>query len=242
MDKKQVDQLEDLQITQLMGMYAEEEGRRLMAENERLQNDPDFVVPEHFHDACLAAIQKAEEQERKKRLPSRAIKHLKHVAVLAVVLLGISGAMFVSVDAFRTRIMNTFVEYGDKSARIEITDTEIASFSKEAFCSVSWLPDGYEVETVQKKSDNFQKICCLNETGEIVALYCMTGFAGFIDLDTEDADVVREVKINGNDGLLVVKDEIQLSWVIPQIDLVCNLCCPTTVGIDDAIKIAESVK
>ena len=242
MDKKQVDQLEDLQITQLMGMYAEEEGRRLMAENERLQNDPDFVVPEHFHDACLAAIQKAEEQERKKRLPSRAIKHLKHVAVLAVVLLGISGVMFVSVDAFKICILNTFVEYGDKSAKVEITEDSSGSLENELLCELTWVAEGYSFWDTNKSSNSFQKLRYTNENGELIEFFCLPNFSGTHTMDTEDAEYVEEIDINGNKAVVIIKDEIQVCWIIEEKNIFCNLCCNKNIPLEDAIKMAESVR
>ena len=43
-------------FAELMQAYAAEEDKRLIEENERLKNDPNFTVPEDLHRKCMEMI------------------------------------------------------------------------------------------------------------------------------------------------------------------------------------------
>ena len=61
-------------------------------------------------------------------------------------------------------------------------------------------------------------------------------------MDTEDAEYVEEIDINGNKAVVIIKDEIQVCWIIEEKNIFCNLCCNKNIPLEDAIKMAESVR
>ena len=234
------EELEDKKLELLLQEYAEEEGHRLIEENNRLRENPNYAVPEAFGRACQEAIEKAAKQEKRKVRWSVVQKSLKRVAVVAIVLCLTGGTLFCTVDAFRFYILNTFSSNSETNTRIDVTELP-EDMERTNYISKIWLPDGYSHSFSDYSTELFQIHCFRDSDGNTIELVCMSEFSGTYNVDDENADKARDVMVNGNAARLITKDKIQLSWFIPELSIWCNLISELSVSEDEMIKVAESI-
>ena len=234
------EELEDKKLELLLQEYAEEEGQRLIEANNLLREDPNYVVPESFSRACQEAIEKAAKQEKRKVRRNVVLKSLKRVAMVAIVLCLAGGTLFCTVDAFRFYILNTFSSNSETNTRVDVTELP-EDVERTNYISKIWLPEGYSNGLSDYSTESFQIHYFQDPSGKTIELYCVPEFSGTYNIDDENADGVKDVRVNGNPARLITKDKMQISWFIPELSIWCNLICDLSVSEDDIIKVAESV-
>ena len=163
------------------------------------------------------------------------------MAIIALVLCLTGGTLFYTVDAFRFRVLNALISHKDTNTRVDITIENNLAETKDTIENI-WVPEEYEHVFSDNTSTEFQLHYFQTLDGRVIELYLVQAFSGTINVDSEDTTLISEVEINGNKGMLEIKEKKHLSWYNPEKEMLCDLFCDLTVSEEDMIKIAQSVK
>lgn len=237
---------EDSLFAILMDKFAAEEGQRLLEENERLQQDCDFKLPEGFEARCEKTIDRAIAAKKRRAAGQKTIKTLAKVAVFFVIC-GIAFAvLFNSVSAFRIVVWKFFEREDATNTSISISESGEQNYNKQNIKIPSgnylptWLPDGYSLTSYSDTVKGTTAIFSDNKDNLI--FYFEYGNGQVLGVNTYNADIVKNIEINRFDGLLVIKDNaISISWADVQRNRLVRI---RTTDLDEetVISIAESVK
>lgn len=239
------EQYEDALFKLLMDEFSEKEGQLLTAENNRLKSDEDFVVPDGLEARCEKTISNIFTAKKRKKSLQNAKKVLSRVAVVVLVTGLVFGTLFSSVSAFREAIYKVLVNDESVNTDIGFKESNVTSgFGNPIDVPSgeylpSWLPEGYILISYEK--DEFQSIATFgNDSGNKIYFYEVNN-GPVLGVDTEEADSMEKISINGYDGLVVVKGaKISITWVDDKRNIFARI---KTLDIDKKtlIKIAESV-
>ncbi len=204
-------QYEDALFALLMDDHAEEEGKRLLEENERLKNDPSAAVPEQARRRCLKTIRR-ELARRDRRAAGRAASRVlkKAVVVVAVCVLLLTTA-FAGFPEFRANALNLFIKVSERYTILRIDETPRPSeFSPSAEGSrflfdyrLPAVPEGFTVDGGEN-GNYIAWIRYANDDGATIIFSVTKTNGGEHMIDTEDAQVDC-IRIHGYDGMVVEK-------------------------------------
>ena len=248
------DNYEDALFALLMESVIEEEGKRLIEENERLKNDPAFEVPDEVKQRCTKTIRKA--FARKNRRSSGKVAYRAFSNVAAVILL--CGLLFTvayaAVPEVRVSTLNLLIEVSDVSTKLTISgggkSSEAINEIPPNSTSITLLGyrfpmpgDGFLYNTSRSKSGRKFAWAFFEHSNGASIEYSVrhSDMGESIDIDTENADRVLEIEINGAPGLLVDKENYTtLIWVDVNRFVFCSV---TYTGLDSqyVMELASSV-
>jgi len=244
MGDKRLEKLEDLAASVLVEAYMEAKGRELLQLNEQLQEDTEFDYSAEAKQRILAAI---DAEFRKKRREAK-LRRFRKLAARAAVFVGafiiIGSAAVFSIDALRIRVLNTIIEYQETHATMfSEDDAPTHNYSTEVtYPGPTWLPNGFRlVEETQLTSEHvvyeYKHL-----DGRWIQCSWEYNASAMINVDTEDLLLYKEIPINGNDAVLVLKTDWDLYWIDHTSDSFFTLSADSTLSEDDLIAIAESIR
>lgn len=213
--KKLVEDYEDAQFAMLMDSYALAEGDRLWTENEALLQDPAYAPPEGLEDRMQAAVQKALRKQHARAAARRSGKVLARVAMILMALIAAFSVTFASVEAFRVQVLNMVLDYQETHTNIQFVAEEEGSQVQSsdrlsAYDLLALLPDTYSLESY--KSNEYQEVAEIYSSSGLRITWDVLSITASSNIDTENADYVGEVTVQGYDGILVEKNE--LSYIL----------------------------
>jgi len=217
------EQYEDALFALLMDEYAEEEGKRLLEENERLKNDPSAAVPERARQRCLKTIRR-ELARRDRRAAGRVtLRVLKKAVVVAAVCVLLLTTAFAAFPEFRANTLNLFMDITDKYALLRLDKAEEPSQADggERYLFDYRLPEPPEGFTVdhEESGSYIAWIRYVNGEGATILIDVTKTSGGGYMIDTEDAQV-EYIRIHGYDGMVVEKiykfpeDDVEIHSVV----------------------------
>ena len=177
-------------------------------------------------------------QDRRRR------KVWSKAAVVLLAAIALFALLMVSVSAFRTRVLNLLMKMEPKYTSVQLTDDAAATAGsgltlnwKQAYVP-TYIPEGYEVSGISN-SETQKIVSFIDPKTSATLIYREYASQNMVLLDTEDADLVKQLKIGGGNGTLVVKDSIvTVAWVLDgHLFMVVG-----PISEDTAVKIADSVK
>ncbi len=212
---------------------SEREGLNIEAERNRAEEEqPSAQQINQFMKAVRLHGEKTAGQAKKKRI--RIIHRLSATAaLLAIVFL----ACMVTVDAFRLEVLNFLIRIEPKYTFIKLENNAMPDDWAGAY--PRYVPEGYEVSKTEE-NDLYNMICYNNtaDDSEIIIFYEYTK-EETATFDTENADSVEKVTINGAEATLSVKNDMTgIFWPCDG----CIYYIYGTVGTSEIIKMAESVE
>ena len=211
MNTKLQEAYEDALLEQAMHEYMEEEGARLLEESRRLNEDPDFELPEGFDERCQRTINRAFRKKRMAAAGKAAMKMGKVAAIFVAVICVMSTFAFITVEGFRVEVLNLVMEEQADHTDLTFVPESQSTVDSQITIIASWLPEGYEEE-----------LCEIFEGGAIaqyannlddqIYVY-IHGVASGQSIDTESVDYTKDIYINGNKGVCIMKDGmISIYW------------------------------
>ena len=222
------EQYDDVFFHAVMSEVAKKEGKRLIAENERLKADPSFTLPEAVYKRGLKTIRRA---FRGKRTAGRIIYR---VAVILCVLILLVVMVFALYPDLRANIANAFMhEFETHSDFIFQYDNPS---EEERIIRIEWLPQGFELESKgETYNENWEKWS--DNTGRAVILNrCEPVTQSF---DTEDAEV-SSILIQDFPATMIKKNNnIQIVWLNTNNSDVYSVTSELLTE-SEAIKIAQN--
>lgn len=187
---------------------AEEDGKRLLEENRRLNDDSSFVVPETLRRKCLTEINKGMKTERRGVWGKRLRKGFIRVAVAIFICSSILTISFAASKTFRAATLNLLITlFGDHS---EISYNQESHNSTSSTYDISVIefgcvPDGY---TLTQEYSNPPAYRFENANTGRITIEVLQDIDDPISVDTEDA-TQYPISIQGYDALYYTKDSVE---------------------------------
>lgn len=212
---------EDALFAKLMDMHAQIEGSRLLEENKRLKNDLAFHTPYGLDERCMRTIDSAfKAKNRGKRHKKEAIV-LRRVAVVMMICATLFTGLMCTASAFRESVFRLFSTQFNDNTDMQIYDViSIPSNEKnsepideipENLYLPTCLPEGYILTSLSCDDNQLKAIYSDNSGKQILYKELSDDFS--YGIDTEDADEIETVLINGCEGVFVSKGEkLSVTW------------------------------
>jgi len=231
-----VDMVEEAQFALYMHDLMYKEGEQLLEENERLKNDPEFAVPESLDRRCLTLINREFSRSKRKRAAKTASKLITRVAVVFLAVSLAFAVPFMAVEAFRIKTLNFIVNMFDTHCSITLTPSSTGELTGKP--ELTWIPEGFELDEEHSDEDSMRYE---HENGTYFRYSIDTTKTNF-NIDTENADFVKEISLSGTKATLSVKGKLtSLVWFDYQNNVSCMI---SAEGLNHNVvkKIAENVK
>jgi len=217
---------------------AEKEEEELLKEAEETKNDPQYRPSPK---AAKRFYRMRDNFFRRKKIISFAKKSQKILKITSMIFVVCTLSFtiaFISVEAFRAQVLNFFWTFEKEYTALKLAEEEP---DKDITASLSntyaptYITQGYRFDEILNL-DNVKIIKYVNEDKNII--FYEYGSANFANIDTENADLIKSIKINGTDGLYVVKNEKStISWTGDDKIFVIS----AQINEEELVKIAESV-
>lgn len=241
-----LEEYEDTWFALLMEEVAKKEGERLEALNEALRSDPEAAVPESLDRRCMEAIRRSFARQRRRSALRKTGKALRLAAVLMAVTVLLFTTAFAISEEFRVAALNLMLTVTEEYTQFHIVSgegtraqTSTPRNSSDYFenLSVGWIPEGFEA--CKNSYDSYVRF--ETPSGAWFEVDKFDG-NGILNIDTEDADHVENIFIDGNTGICVRKDDyIHIAFADLAHDLYIAVVASDQLPVDTAKKIAENI-
>lgn len=216
--------VEDAIFALLMEDVVEQEGKRLLEENEKLGHDPTTQIPDPLDKRCRQIIRRSFAKEQRHEV-GRVLHHiLGNVALVAMVCIMLFVSAFAAVPELRVATLNLLIEVSDVSTSLRLVGVDNRSVTQDAGADGTdsvqtlWgyrlpkIPDGYKVE-YEDSSELTVDLWYGNSDDKFIRFKIAKALDTFsIDVDTENAEV-KDIKVHGYEGLLIGKDGVlKIVW------------------------------
>ena len=211
--EKLYEQYEDAVFALLMDKVAEENGKKLLQQNEELLADPDAAVPETLSKRCLRTIEKAYRKSQWKAAAKKVTRALNQVALWILVPLFLFGTAFAASETVRVKTLNFLVTNFEFGTEFRIDNTSSTQQESMMPSIEDCIPPDYNL-IAQNSTSVFKEFLYVNDSGSEVriVIYALENFGGAITIDTEEAEVWYNV-VHDQSVMYVQKaDTYQAVW------------------------------
>lgn len=218
-------------LKEAMKKIVEEEYKEILKEMEIAKTIPEIQVKEGEAEAFV-----------EKYMPKKSNKKktLMRVASIAVAVLVCFSAVTLSVDGFKEHISKFVNNLSSSiSASIKLSDNEndakLASY--EGQYVPTYIPEGYKVDEVSNR-DTVKSITLLKGKDKFIMFSEQSSDVG-LNVDTENAESVEEIEINGMQGMKVLKGGTMVLIIKTEssvIHIACNDHNVDVVGFANLIE------
>ena len=244
-------QYEDAYFALLMRKIAEREGARLEQLNETLRNDPDAAVPEEIDQACLRTMDRYFAQKKRAGHWRTAKTILGRIGIAAAIIALLFTAAFALSEEFRVSTLNLLITVEEQYTELHMEKAEASADNPAPITSdagsgtdyfedleIGWMPEGY---TCIMDYPN-QMIGFENEQGQLLVIDRADGNAS-VQIDTENADKIEYLSINGIDSMRVFKEnDINTIMMDTEHNIFIGVWTSAGVSVETNQKIAENIK
>jgi len=241
-DKKTMTkEYEELLIRMALNKFAEEEGEKLLKENEILRENPFFTPSDANKQLFQKKLAFHYRKNNLKNLfyPNKSRRN-RIALVISVIVIGLSISV-VTVKAFQTEIYNFFVEMKDDHTEIRLdnkTDNIMERFLQGDYTIE--VPSDYNVDQFKRIKDSLT-VTYKNSKNEFI-LFEQSNDNTTTNLDSEEADIIDNVAISTYSAVFSKKGNI-LSLVWSNNERVFYISTNSeSITKEDLIKIGESFK
>lgn len=181
--------------------------------------DENVSFPEALDIKCKSLFKKEAAKQKRLTLWKHTKRTLKVAAAFAIAVMTLFSALFVSVDAFRVKVINFYIE--NKNGYWSISGNQNTPQNDNTAENVEFdindplkglIPDDYVLTTISNSDP--QRITATYERSStdkirlLVFPYDMT-----LHIDSENANSSKEIKILEHDGILSQKGHTsQIAW------------------------------
>lgn len=232
------EQYEDALFALLMDEMAESEGKKALEENEKLKNNPDYVVSKESQKMCERTIARYYTNQRVHMVGRQFSRVFGKVAVVALTAVLLLTTAFAVSPTFRTNVLNLVIETFYDRTNLRFTNNSGGTVVEETHGNIRWLPDGFELKSHSEDSKGSWSTYCSDNGGEIM-IETYYGENGMLSLDTEGADV-QNVTIQALNAMLISEDDVlQIVWADERNGVFVSII---GMGISEAdmIKVADN--
>ena len=205
-----LEQLGETVFALMMEEVIRVEGRKALEENERLNADESFVVPEETYRKGLSTIKKCFSKNTRQTTMRTMSKLISRVAVFVLILLLLFTTAFATIPEFRATTMNLIAEVFDDRTRIGIRAVEQSETESDSL--VGWVPEGFELMDKGRSDDAVWEKYGDSEGSSIEANICFQDSLIW-ELDTEEAEI-KTIVVGEYSAMIIYKGEL-LQFVCP---------------------------
>lgn len=212
--EKLEEQYEDAYFALLMDAVAEKEGVRLEELNDHLNQDPSAAVPEEPDRRCRKVIDQHFAAQRRSGYWRTTKRVLNRVAIVAAVMMLLFTTAFALSEDFRVSTLNLLITVEERYTRLEMKndnsgeDLNSYSTSSEGLSTseyfenmeINWIPEGFSCTNII--FDRF--VGFENDSGLSFSISLSEEYSA-IQIDTEDADSIEYLSINGIDSMRITE-------------------------------------
>lgn len=209
---------EDALFALLMYEIAEEEGAELLAENERLKDDPSAEVPEQTDRLCRKAIDRAFAKQRRSAAIHITGKVINKIAIVALISVMLFVSAYAAIPEVRIGTLNMLIETSNVATRLPLSSEGGDSVAAPAAPSDGGLLLGYRLPavpdgfSVADSGGTSHSAWIEYSDGGDETIYISIKLGSSLNVDTENAET-EEIQVQGHDALLVEKDDhISVVW------------------------------
>lgn len=235
-----LDNYEDALFALLMEEAMEEEGIKLLEENERLKNDPGAASFADLDKRCIQAMNRAFRKERLSNAGHTAYRVFRQVAVFVLAAAVLFTTAFAASETVRVATLNFIskaffdhMEIRPGKANPPVSEGNPLDFE------VGWLPEGFELLDSDKTSTSALEYYTKSTGGTMMVSADILNKGSFVAIDTENAEI-ENIIINGLQAQIITKDYINIVIYIEEYD-----CVISVTGVDvsrgNLIKVAENI-
>ena len=234
---------EDAVFALLMDKVAEENGKKLLQQNEELLADPDAAVPETLSKRCLRTIEKAYRKSQWKAAAKKVTRALNRVALWILVPLFLFGTAFAASETVRVKTLNFLVTNFEFGTEFLIDNTSSSAQQESMMPSIEdCIPPDYNLIS-QSSTSLFEKYLYANDSDSEVSIviYALENAGGgAITVDTEDAEVWYNTIFDQSVMFVQKADTYQAVWTDIEAQKMCVLSSSNT-ALDVVYGIVEKM-
>lgn len=179
----------------------------------------DIAIPEALDRKCRKLIKKELARKHRKQLAKKALRFTRNIAIVIIMLFGVAGILFATVEAIRIPIINFFIE--QKEGYLEITGSEensensaeanASEFAERNARLKELLPEGYVQVANEVSSTGNASTVYANPAGDRI-VFCTNSHRGILHLDTEGAAFSEKTSVGTHEAILIEKNGCHLAW------------------------------
>ena len=210
---------------------------------EDLENEKDEIeqiqISKSMDDWFEKFIHKKKKEKQRKKWLKQIRTYSSRAAIFILVLIGAFTVVTMSVEAFRVRIFNYFMEKNESYTEFRVDEVadgqSIPQLDIDQYYYPTYLPKDYTYDSYQVAGD----VVMLSYSNSEDTIIFTQGSTGSVyHVDTEDAEM-KEVPIGNTSGYLIDKnDGSTLFWNYNDKDFMVN----GNIKPNELIKIAESLE
>ena len=188
---------EDALFALLLTEMSQQEGEKLWEENEKLNDDPEFQVPEDTDRHCLAAIRKAAARVRRKKAARVTKKVMVRLAVAVLIMNLLFASAFAAIPQVRERTLDLLIRVTDVSTELHMDNGDYKDEQEEGGAavqimgySIPEMPEGFEL-VYEDINDKLSVLHYEDNSDKTIDIELVSNPSGSFAMDTEDAHSER---------------------------------------------------
>ena len=227
-DEKLREQYEEAFFHELMEGYAEYQGEKLRQEAENdAPPSPELIAQMN------AKIGKEIGRQKRSKAFAGILRLRKYVAIFLIAIVAVFSVSFVSVDAFRSKILNFISINQGTSIEHGLQEPSGGIFAP------TYLPDGFYIASYFDNRDPIQIVLQSNDDMDYATIFISEDSSKLLS-DAENIESFEPITINGAQGEYSQKgDRITLVWGNDAGTMLASM--NTNIAKENAVKIAESI-
>lgn len=234
-DQEIFDQFAEAATELVMRQYA------AAVEQTVLETTPEHKISRELDKKCRKQIKKGLRKQQIKLAAKTVLRYTKRVAMFVLMLFGVVGILFTTVEAVRVPIINFFME--QKDGYLEITSVgeeiyRIGDASAEDALE-GLLPAGYVPVLLEKSTTGGIFAMYENAAGAYI-IFSAIPHTGVINVDSENANI-EHTAILSYHGVLIQKNEFQLLWENRETGRMCRLEA-NALSREQIVALAENIE
>ena len=227
-DEKLREQYEEAFFHELMEGYAEYQGEKLRQEAEN-----DAPPSPELTAQMNAKIAKEISRQKRSKAFAGILRLRKYVAIFLIAIVAVFSVSFVSVDAFRSKILNFISINQGTSIEHGLQEPSGGIFAP------TYLPDGFYIASYFDNRDPIQIVLQSNDDMDYATIFISEDSSKLLS-DAENIESFEPITINGAQGEYSQKgDRITLVWGNDAGTMLASM--NTNIAKENAVKIAESI-
>jgi len=232
--KKLAEQYDDSFLQLVVYDYAEKEGEELLREADEAKNDPQYYPSAKLVKSFCNMRDGFFKKQKMVSFVKKSQKILSKVGIFVVAFAAVFALAFSTVSAFRTQVLNMLLTFDEKYTSVKVDEN--SSVPLHNIYAPSYIPDGYRLNDFSTSKD-LTTMEYINNNEKTIN-FIMFNSSGDSNIDTENADSVKSIKINGTDGMIVEKKGIiTVSWANENKAFIVS----AQLGESEIVKIAENI-
>jgi len=207
-----------------------------------LEEYKDIEVPESLNIWFFGYNKEISRKNKRKQFVSNLLKYSKRIAAMLIIFIIMSSVVIMSVDSFRIRFFNMVVETSQKFSLVSQEENTANGLKHELvrdwsdYYYPTYLPKDYTL--ADARILNNTKYMTFENLDDLTIRFIQGGLKSQSQIDSENGEII-ELLINGNEGILVIKEDISILYWSNQEDVFYiqgNLDKTTIISIAESIE------